>query len=131
MPTTIRTVEGSFSGAEGGPEYRVHFEVTHPGYPEQGPSYASGGQPAEGPEWEIVQIDAEEWAPGSKESRWLPIEQTHQKYQIDAIYGWAESLDLSDECVEALADEREYYEEQRAESRADARAEAKWERDVK
>ena len=34
----------------------VDFRVTFWGSPESGPTYSSGGEPAEGPEWEIDSI---------------------------------------------------------------------------
>ncbi len=34
----------------------VDYRVTYYGAPAQGPSYCSGGEPAEGPEWEIEYI---------------------------------------------------------------------------
>ena len=34
----------------------VYYRVTSRGCPEQGPTYDSGGQPAEAPEWEIDRI---------------------------------------------------------------------------
>lgn len=35
----------------------IFYRITSRGCPEQGPTYASGGQPAEPPEWEIERIN--------------------------------------------------------------------------
>jgi hypothetical protein len=42
-----------------GAEYVVHYDykITSPGAPEQGPSYSSGGQPAEPFEFEVTLTD--------------------------------------------------------------------------
>ena len=37
-------------------DVKITFEVTSWGRPEQGPSYASGGEPAEGPEVDMVHV---------------------------------------------------------------------------
>lgn len=113
MPTVIKSMDYG----EGGPDYRIHFEVTYAGAPAQGPSYASGGQPAEAPEWEITGIDEEKWNADCKAYDWVPIERSHNKHEIEAVYSWAELLDLSDEAAEAVAEEHEAYLEQQAEYR--------------
>ena len=113
--SVIRTMDYG----EGGPDYQVHFGVTYAGCAAQGPSYASGGQPAEGPEWEITGIDEEVWNPERKAYDWQPIERTHNKHEIESVEHWAEMLDLSDEVEEALRDEHEAAMEWRAEQRRD------------
>lgn len=37
-------------------DFRLIYRITSWGRPEQGPTYASGGEPAEGPEIEVVQV---------------------------------------------------------------------------
>jgi hypothetical protein len=37
-------------------EFTFEMIMTSPGYPATGPSYSSGGEPAEPPEWEIDEI---------------------------------------------------------------------------
>lgn len=112
---------GAYGGLEGGPTYQVHVGVTYGGCAAQGPSYACGGQPAEGPEWEVVGIDGEVWRPTPEggEYIWLPIEQTHSKDERESVESWAEMLDLDDEVEEALRDEHEAALEWRAEQRRD------------
>lgn len=104
---------------EGGPTYQVHVAVTSGGRSAQGPSYASGGQPAEAPEWEIVGVDEEVWNADRKAYDWVPIEKTHSREEIDAVEHWAEMLDLDDEVEEALRDAQAASEEWRDEQRRD------------
>lgn len=113
------SVERDMDYGEGGPTYQVHVGVTYAGCAAQGPSYASGGQPAEGPEWEIVGIDEEVWNDDRKAYDWQPIERTHNKHEREAVEHWAEMLDLADEVDEALRDEYEAAMEWRAEQRRD------------
>ena len=44
------------AGSCGGIDFRLVYRVTRWGRPEQGPSYASGGEPAEGPEIEVESV---------------------------------------------------------------------------
>ncbi len=47
-----------FNGGErvGDIDFRLYYRVAYWGRPEQAPSYASGGEPAEGPEIEVVSV---------------------------------------------------------------------------
>lgn len=125
MSTAIRDMDYG----EGGPAYRIHFEVTSPGCPAKTYGPPEDCFPAEAPEWEITGIDGEDWDDGRKAYDWVPIEKLrYAKYEVDAIYAWDESLDLSDEAVEAVMADREAALEFQAEARADALAEAWQER---
>ncbi len=79
MPSTIRTKDDS--------EYRIHFEVFS------------------GPEWTITGIDYDPWSGFA--SYWIAIELAPFRDQKDALYSWAESLDLSEECAEYLEGQAE------------------------
>jgi hypothetical protein len=64
-----------------GAEYIVGYDykITSPGAPEQGPSYASGGQPAEPFEFEVTFVDLRKDEGGGKETpvdcpEWLKVE---------------------------------------------------------
>ena len=116
MGTVIRTMDYG----EGGPEYRIHFDVTSPFVPAQTYGPPERCYPAEGPEWEITGIDGEAWDGNPASPFWVPIEKTHLKHEIEAIYGWAEGLDLSDEAVEDAEAEREAYLEAKGDARRDA-----------
>jgi hypothetical protein len=106
MGTVIRTMSGDDGD---GPEYRIHFEVTSPYVPAQTYGPPERCYPAEGPEIQITGIDGEEWNTARKFYDWVPIEKTHLKYEVEAVYGWAELLDLSDEAVEDAMAERDAY----------------------
>jgi len=139
-PIAEGTVVRSMDYGEGGPDYQVHFAVTSAGCPARISGPPEDCYPAEAPEWEIVGIDGEEWdcaEDGHPQCRWVPIEETHaetaqqsaaHKREIDAINSWAESLDLADECADALAGEREAALERQGEYRRDALEELNRER---
>jgi hypothetical protein len=122
MSTVIRALDET--------DYRIHFEVTHPGRPAKLYGLPENCYPAEPPEWAITGIDGEVWdvqragMPDTwRTCRWLPIERTHSKLEAEAVYTWAEGLDLSDEAVEDVYAQREANLEAQAEARADAIAE--------
>lgn len=122
------TVIRDMDDGGGGPPYRIHFEVTSPFVPAKTYGPPESCYPAEAAEYEITGIDCEAWN-GDRKSFWVPIERTHDKLEAEAVYDWAEGLDLSDETVEAIEGEREAYLEQQAECRADALAELHHERE--
>jgi hypothetical protein len=101
-------------------EYIVHYSycVTSPGAPERGPSYASGGQPAEPMEFETVFTGLSKDDGSGKETPvecpdWLKAEIEFWMYEdaktYDRIYmdiekeegdKWAEAMDRRDEARE-------------------------------
>jgi hypothetical protein len=119
-PIAEGSVVRSMDYGEGGPDYQVHFAVTSGGCSAKIYGPPENCYPAEGPEWQITGVDGEEWDTARKAYDWVPIEKTHTKEQIDAVNSWAESLDLADECAEALAGERAASLERQGEYRRDA-----------
>lgn len=114
------SVERDMDYGEGGPTYQVHVAVTYAGCAAQGPSYASGGQPAEGPEWEIACVEGEVWNEDRKAYDWVDVRNMGlNREEVDSIEHWAEMLDVDDEVEEALRDEHEAALEWRAEQRRD------------
>jgi hypothetical protein len=59
----------------------VDYTVTYWGAPEQGPTYSCGGQPAEGPEFEINSITV-----GEEEVKWDDLSKDNQEQIEEAIY---------------------------------------------
>lgn len=52
-------------------EYDVEIEYTYtPGYPEQGPSWESGGEPASAPEVEVISL---RWSPTGSQIDYVPL----------------------------------------------------------
>jgi hypothetical protein len=106
MGTVIRTMDYG----EGGPEYRIHFEITSPFVPAQTYGPPERCYPSEGPEWEITSIDEESWNKDTREYSWVDLDKTnHTQEEVEAVWSWAEGLDLSDEAVEDAMAERDAY----------------------
>lgn len=111
-------VERDMDYGEGGPTYRVHFAVTYGGCPMRWSSMDHPGEPAEGPEWEITEVEAERWDEHGNHY-WTPIENVNCREGIQAIWAWAEMLDLSEDAAEATTDQHELYRESEADNRRD------------
>lgn len=90
----------------GSTELRIHYLFT-PGCPETGPSYASGGEPASGPEIELDYVEEE------VSGKW-------QRVPVDGdLWLWAETYlekhpdDVIEDVAECDAADREYFAELR------------------
>src|SRR5208282_3268347 len=76
----------------------VEYRVTSKGCPEQGPSYSSGGEPAEPPEWEIEEIGLYRLAADDKGPLWLEV----PKWLFNIVAG---SYEVNQAIIEEIADE--------------------------
>ena len=102
------TTHFSFDDGETEHDIVVTFDYTR-GYPEQGPSYSSGGEPACAPEVDYGDITVDG----------IPATTA----QADAIMN---SDRIYEKCCEWAQDDIEDGRERAAEARADARRDAKW-----
>ena len=107
------------SGTTNGMDWEAEYVITYnytPGCPETGPSYASGGEPATGPEVEFVSI--------------TPDAGDHGAFSDMAQAGledWAKDWlagDGYDQAIENALDDLQREEEEAADAAADARADA-------
>jgi hypothetical protein len=96
-------------------EVEIAFEHT-PGAPEQGPSYASGGQPADPAEIEFV--SARHMVNG-KPAPFLVFPEMQQEWLDDLARDWLESDEGESAAYEAVADDDERGREYAAEMRSD------------
>lgn len=106
-----------------GAEYIVGYtyKVTSPGTPEQGPSYASGGQPAEPFEFETTFVNLRKDEGGGKETLvdcppWLKAEIETWMYEDESAYDRIYS-DIEQEEVEKYAEYMDRRDEAREERR--------------
>ncbi len=103
------------AGSCGDIDFWLVYRVTNWGRPEQGPSYASGGEPAEGPEIEVVSVQM-----------MLPIPSRGEgAVYVDAfpwlaewVSNWAQ--ETIDELVELAGDELEGQREANEEAKYEA-----------
>lgn len=82
------------------PDVQYVFKCTHLGRPEQGPSYTSGGEPAEGPEFEMDDCLVC-WADEHDQQYFSKADEPVQSYLEEQFFNY----DVFDLCVEALTED--------------------------